>query len=226
MAVIEGGVSGTLMGVGAQASAPGHVTQMPNDYGAGGHFRVGAVTGTLPVSLAAASELFQFRYVTSASRLAVIYRVGISAGANAAATAAALIALRMTVARAWTVDGTGGTALTLTGDNAQMRTPMAASEVVSARIATTVALGLGTKTLDATDISAIATGIGTGAITAALDFKIFSLSFIFDPGGDGSHPLVLSNQEGFVLRTGAVVFPAGMTWHLSVNVLWGEVPAY
>lgn len=226
MAVIEGLTSGALAGVGAEAASPLHVTLSPWPYGAGGWYRIGAQSGTMAAGLAANSEIFQFRYVTAASRVAVVQKVVISAGANVAATAAALIQFRMTVARSWTAAGSGGTRINLTGDNAQLRTSFTTSEVNDAGISSTAALTAGTKTLDTTDIGALTIGIGTGAITVSPSLSILDPYGIFDPVGDGGHPLVLANQEGFVVRMGANAMPAGMTWAFSVNVLWAEVPAY
>lgn len=226
MAVIEGGTSGALMGVGAEAASPAHTIRFPVSYGAGGFFRVGAVSGTMAAALAANAELFQFRFVTAASRIALVHKVSISAGANVAASAAALAAFRMTVARAWTAAGTGGTRIVLTGDNVNLRTAMATSEVNDAGISTTAGLTAGTKTLDTTDVGARAFGIGTGAITTSPQLNLVELTPLFDSDGEGQHPLVLANQEGFVIRSGTNAFPAGMTWHFAVNVLWAEVPAF
>lgn len=226
MAVIEGGVSGSLTGVGAEAASALHTIRFPVAHGAGGFYRVGATSGTMAVSLGANSEIFQFRYVTAASRIALVYKVSISAGANVAATGAALLAFRLTAARGWTAAGSGGTRLTLTGDNVNLRTSHAASEVNDAGISTTAALTAGTKTLDTTDLGSISFGIGTGAITTALPLSFMPQTALFDADGEGQHPFVCANQEGFVIRTGANAFPAGMTWSFSVNVLWAEVPAF
>ena len=226
MAVIEGGVSAALVGVGAEAASPLHTVRMPVSYGAGGWYRMGMTSGTMAAALGANSEIFQFRYVTAASRIALVYKVSISAGLNVAATAAGLIAFRMTAARAWTAAGSGGTRATLTGDNVNLRTSMATSEVNDAGISSTAALTAGTKTLDTTDMGAISTGIGTGAITVSAGLPIIANTALFDADGEGQHPLVLANQEGFVIRVGANAFPATMTWSFSVNVLWAEVPAF
>lgn len=225
MAVIEGGVSGALVGAGAENASPLHVTTLPMPHGSGGWFSAGATSGTMAAALAANSEIFQFRYVTAASRIALVHRVNISAGANVAATAAGLAAFRLTAARSWTVAGSGGARLNLTGDFAQLRTSHTTSEVNDAGISTTAALTVGTKTLDTTDLAAVSFGVGTGAITTAVDLSLLSPYELF---GDGpvTHPLVLANQEGFVIRTGANAFPATMTWSFSVNVLWAEVPNF
>jgi hypothetical protein len=224
MAVIEGGVSGALAGVGAESASGIHVHQAAWPYGAGGVYAAGATTGTIAAGLAANSEIFQFRYVTAASRICLVHRVVVSAGLNVAATAAGLVSLRLTAARSWTVAGSGGTRLTLSGDNCNLRTSVAASEVNDAGISTTAALTVGTKTLDTTDLATIATGIGTGALTVAADLPIFAPTALWDQNSN-FHPIVLANQEGFVVRTGAAM-PATMTWHACVSIVWSEVPSY
>jgi hypothetical protein len=182
-------------------------------------YRLGSVSGTMAASLGANSEIFQFRYV-STSKVALVRRVRFSFGANVAAAATALASFRMTAARAWTAAGTGGTRLTLTGNNAKLRTSYDTTSVNDAGISTTGALTAGTKTLDSTDLGAIAYGVGTGAITTSLDYGLIP-QMLFD---DGSSGLILATQEGFVIRTGAVL-PAGMTWHFGVEVEWSEIPA-
>ena len=224
MAVLEGGVSGALAGVGAEAASPLHVVPLYVPPGSGGYFRVGAVSGTMAVSLGAGAELFQFRYVTAASRIALVRKVTISASANVAATTAALLSFLMTAARSWTAAGSGGTRLTLTGDNASLRTSLGTSEVNDAGISTTAGLTAGTKTLDTTNLAAVAFSPITGAITVAVTFPLLPQTVLFD--AQGQHPLVLANQEGFVIRNGAVAFPAGMTWQFAVNVEWAEVPSF
>lgn len=226
MSVLEGGTSGSLAGVGAESSSPLHTVRLPVSYGSGGWYRIGATSGTMAAALGANSEIFQFRYVTAASRIALVYKVSVSAGANVAATAAGLAAFRMTAARSWTAAGSGGARITLTGDNVNLRTSMATSEVNDAGISTTAALTAGTKTLDTTDIGACSIGIGTGALTVAANMNLLEQTALFDADGEGQHPLVLANQEGFVLRSGANAWPATMTWSFSVNVMWAEVPAF
>jgi hypothetical protein len=226
MAVLEGGVSGSLTGVGAEASSPLHVALYPTSYGSGGVYSMGATSGAMAAALAANAELYQFRYVTAASRIALVHRVIISAGANVAATAAATVAFRMTAARSWTAAGSGGTRLNVTGDFTQLRTSMTTSEVNDAGISTTAGLTAGTKTLDTTDLSALSIGIGTGAITVAANLNLLDPYELFSSQDSGGHPLVLANQEGFVIRSGANTWPATMTWSFSVNVIWSEVPAF
>lgn len=184
------------------------------------------VSGTIGAALAANSELFQFRYLTGAGRVCLVHGISVSAGANVAATAAALLSLRATIARNWTAAGTGGTRAVLTGNLQKLRTTHATSEVADAGIATTAALGVGTKTLDTQDIGGVAYGVGTGAITTAVNLNLVpKTNLLGDFAGSLAFPLVLANQEGFVIRTG-IINPATMTWNLTVDVAWTECQSF
>lgn len=205
---------------------PQHVTSGPLSVGTGGAYRLSMVSGTLGAAIAANAELFQFRYVTAASRVCLVHGISVSAGANVAATAAAILSLRATVARGWTAAGTGGTRATLTGNNQKLRTSHATSEVNDAGMATTGALTVGTKTLDAQDIGGIAYGVGTGALTVSIPIILVpKTNLMGDFAGSLAFPLVLANQEGFVVRTG-IIQPATMTWNLTVDVAWSEIQGF
>lgn len=206
---------------------PQHVTPGPLPVGAGGGFRLSMVSGTIPAALAANSELFQFRYLTGAARVCLVHGISVSAGANVAATAAALLSLRATIARLWTAPGTGGTRATLSGNNQKLRTAFTtSSEVSDAGMATTAALGAGTKTLDAHDIGGVSYGVGTGALTTSNDFTLLpKTNLLGDFAGSLAFPLVLAHQEGFVIRSG-IIGPATMTWALTVDVAWSEVTSF
>jgi hypothetical protein len=183
------------------------------------------VSGTIPAALAANSELFQFRYVTGASRVCLVHGISVSAGANLAATAAALQSLRATIARGWSSDGTGGTAATMTGNNQKLRTGHATAEA-TARMATTAALGAGTKTLDSQDIGGVAYGVGTGAITVAVPLVLVpKTNLMGEFSGSLAFPIILGNQEGIVIRSG-IIGPATMTWNLVADLIWSEVDSF
>lgn len=224
MAVLEGGVSGALAGVGAEAANPLHTVRLPVSYGSLGHYRLAMTSGTMAAGLGANSEIFQFRW-TDATRLALVYNIAISAGLNVAATAAALASFRSTIARAFSAAGTGGTAATITGNNQKLRTSMGTTLLGEARCATTAALGAGTKTLDSQDIGVVAFGIGTGALTVSPGMSLIPLTRLLDADGEGQHPLVLAQNEGVIVRSGAAM-PATMTWHFAVYVIWAEVAAF
>lgn len=201
------------------------ITARPVNYGALGMYRIGAISGTMAVSLGAGAELFQWRW-PDASNLALMYKVSMSAGANVAASAAAILGFVMTAARSWTGAGSSGTRLTMTGNNAKLRTSMGTSLINDIGVSATAGLTAGTKTLDATNMGAVAFGIGTGAITTSLDLNFLPHTALFDADGEGMHPLVCAQNEGFIVRNGAVAFPAGMTWCFGVNCLWAEAAAF
>lgn len=227
MAIQIQGNSGVVAEVDGTTFRALRVTNRPINYGALGYYRAGAVSGTLPAALAAGGELYQFRW-PDATNLALVYKVQASAGANVAATAAGIVSLVMTAARSWSAAGSGGTRLTLTGNNCKLRTSMGSSLVNDAGIASTAALTAGTKTLDTTNLGAISLGILTGAITTQVSGNILARGdgILFDADGEGFHPLILAQNEGFVIRNGATAWPAAMTWQLGVDTVWAEAAAF
>lgn len=225
MAIQLQGNGGTVAEVDGTTFRSQRVTARPIEYGAGGVYGISAQSGVMAVSLAANSEIFQWRYGTAASRVAAVYYVSISAGANVAAGSAVLEAFRMTAARAWTGAGSGGTPITLTGNNGKLRTSMATSEVSDSRIASTGALTAGTKVLDAQDMGSVAFGTGTGAITVATSLVLCPKVPLFDATEESCMPYICANQEGFIVRIGALM-PAGMTWNFSIDMKWAEVAAF
>jgi hypothetical protein len=220
------GLSGLVPEVDATFDAL-RVSHRPLEFNGLGHYRLCMATGTIGAALAANSELVQFRW-THATNLAVVMKILISAGANVAASAAALVTLEAMIARAWTVAGTGGATATLTGNNQKVRTSgMGTVSLGEFRIATTAALTAGTKTLDSQGIGNVTIGIGTGAITTSHRLQLIDKIDLLEVDADGSlHPPVFAQNEGFVIKNGATAWPAAMTWALGVTVIWAEVTAY
>lgn len=223
MAVIEGGVSAVLAGVGAQAAVALHTVSKPTDYGALGHYRIAGVTGTLAAALAAGAQLFQFKW-TDATRLAVITYVQWRFKTLTVFTSATLTDFGVDMFHVGSyASGGGGTAM---GAPTKMRANMGASLVGGINIATTGALTAAT-TLDA---NAMAQSIGhpnrrtpATAIEEPLDQVPAGL---FNPDlGHGECPLVLAQNEGFVLRN-RTVWPAAGTGILQVEIGWAEVTAF
>lgn len=199
-------------------------TPRPIDFGALGHYRYGGFTGIIPAALAANSEIFQFRW-SDATRLAVILEVLISACVTTTFFAAGVpVAIDLIKSTAWTVAGTGGTGITMAG-NDKLRTSMGNSLMTAGdmRIATTAALGAGTKTFDGLSLSTI---VAPGPITASLNGQIIAPGTpLFNPDmQSGEHPLVLVQNEGFSIRSVAV--PATGTWQAAVFVKWAEVTSF
>lgn len=220
----------TRVGMGSgMVWTPAHVASGPLSIGSGGAYRISMTSGTIAASLGANSELFQFRYVTAASRVCLVHGVTVSASMIATPTASTTpvnMQLVGKIARAWTADGSGGTAATLTGNNQKLRTSHATSEVVSARMATTAALGAGTKTFDSQNFGGVTGGIYFDLAAGDADNSLIrQTNLLGEFAGGLGFPLVLANQEGFSILSG-VVLPATMTWNLVANVLWSEVDAF
>lgn len=224
MAIQIQGNGGTLAEVDGTTFRALRITPRPVDYGALGFYRISMISGTMAAALAANAELFQHRW-SDATRFAVTFRVAISAGANVAATGAGLIAFRLAMARAWTAAGSGGTRATMTGNNQKLRTSMGTSLVNDIGISTTAGLTAGTKTIDTQDCGAIATGIGTGAITTSHSLELVDLAELLNVDSASDHPIVAAQNEGWIVRNGPA-FPAAMTWHFAISASWAEVAAY
>ena len=224
MALQLQGNGGTVAEVDGSTFRSVRVVAKPLEYGSLGHYRYGGFTGILPAALAANSEVFQFQW-TDATRFAVIEEINISACVSTTFFVAGVpVQVDLIKSTAWTGAGTGGTAVAISTNN-KMRTSMGASLGASAmiRIATTAALGAGTKTLEGVSMAAIA---APGPITASLNGQIIAPGTqLFSPdASSGEHPLVLAQNEGFSIRSVAV--PGTGTWTMSINIRWAEVTAY
>lgn len=200
------------------------ISARPLEYGVLGHYLYGGFTGILPAALGANSEIFQFRWA-DATRFAVIRKIRIAASVTTTFFAAGVpVQIDLVKSTAWTVAGTGGTAISPAA-LLKRRTSMGSAVLASGdmRIATTAALGAGTKTLETL---ALATVLAGGPITASLNGTIIVPGTILWQAevGDGEHPLVLAQNEGFSIRSVAV--PATGTWQAAVNVDWAEVASY
>lgn len=189
---------------------------------ASGHYSVAVVTGDIAAGAGANSELLQFRW-TNTLKLAVVYDIQLTGMRATTAFAAGSIDIKATKARAWTAAGTGGGTLTLTTDEAQLRTNMAASVVGEIRVATTAALGAGTKTLDTQDFGQVITHSsgGVGSATPIIGSIYLPTTSLFNADSDaGDFPLVLVANEGFVVRA---TVPATGVWNLGMRVRWAEI---
>lgn len=208
---------------------PLHTTPGPLQVGTGGAFRLSMTSGTIAASLGANSELFQFRYVTAASRVCLVMGITVSAGAIVAPAVGVgpiNMQLRAAAARAWTVAGSGGTRATMTTNNAKLRTSHNTSEVNDIGMASTGALTVGTKTLDTQDFGAVDSSTYFNLAAGDADLTLMKQTNLLGEFQGGlAFPLVLANQEGFVVRSG-IAMPATLTWNLVVNVLWSEVQGF
>ncbi len=195
-------------------------TPRPIDHGAFGHYRL-VTTVALVVTQAANGTLFSFRW-GDATRLCVVNKIRLSCMQTAAATATIMPSFEVVLARSFTASDSVGTAVTLTGNNMKKRTSMGTTLVTDIRKAA-VAAGLtaGTRTLDADAIIQLPTN--QSITTPNPNLYVAEL----EPGvSDGNHPLVLAQNEGFIVRGPTVVFGAAGTANLVVDVSWAEVASY
>jgi hypothetical protein len=224
MAVQIIGNGGTIAEVDGTTFRSQRITIRPPDHGSLGAYGYGGFTGILPAALAANSEIFLFRWA-DATRICVVNEVKISACVSTTFFAAGVpVAIDLVKSTAWTVAGTGGTAISpaaLLKKRASMGSSLVASG--DARIATTAALGAGTKTLETLGLASLA---APGPITASLNGQIIAPgTILFRSEADaGQHPLCLVQNEGFSIRSVAV--PATGTWTAAITIDWTEVAAY
>lgn len=224
MAIQIQGSSGTVAEVQGTTFRALSASVKPLEYTTFGHYSWGGFSGIIPAALAANSEILQFRWSDS-TRLCVIRKVRISASVSTTFFAAGVpMQLNMMKATGWSAVGTGGTRPTVAAQ-LKKRTSMGNS-LLGANdigIATTAALGAGTKTLETTPLQCIVAGC---PITASLKGTIIEPGTIFfqHEVGDGEHPLVLAQNEGFVITCAAV--PGTGTWQFAAQVDWAEVASY
>ena len=222
MAIQVQGNGGTVAEVDGTTYRALRVTVRPVDYGALGSYRAAMVSGTMAAGLAGASDVFQARW-TAASNLALVWGVQIDGmGGSATAFAAGFATFRLFISRNWTADGSGGNAVTLTGNNAKLRTSMATSSMGSMRAASTAALTAGTKTNDAQPDGQITYTIGTVAsVNYLAQVGLFGSSSLEDGGNPA--PIVLAQNEGVTVQA---TVPATGTWQFGVTMSWSEVASY
>lgn len=214
------GNGGTIIGGGEEARKPIHTVGLP---ASGNWYRFSGKTGTIGATLAADSELFQFRFLSGVKSFALVYKVTVGGvGIVAVGTALGQLGFYLTPARAWSVIGSGGTRIAVSGDNLQTETPLANSQVSDIGIATTGALTAGTKAHDANGQGMVIASTGTGAVTTYQMFEPFKDARLFDADGEGQQPLVLANQEGFTIRT-AFAGATALTYAVVFSVVWCEI---
>jgi hypothetical protein len=207
------GASGTIQDVEAATKAA-RSTLRPIDYGALGSYKKAGVSGLMAAGLAGAAPIFSFRGL--AANLILVRRVRFGAG-SVTGFAAGIALFNMFVARAFTVNDTGGGALVLTTNNAKLRTSMATSLVQDFRISSTATLTAGTRTKDADPVGSIAT-----SVTATAGAPVVAPTDLFNQPAS-NHPLVLAPNEGFVIEA---TVPATGTWTFAAEVEWDEIAAY
>lgn len=188
----------------------------PIDYGSGGAFHMTSKSGSMAAGLAANSPIYAFRW-SSSSMLAVIKRIRLQAWSLGTGFAAGIATFDLFRASAWTVVDTGGVTDTITGDNGNLRRSMPASVLAELRHSSTATLTAGTRTLDSQPLDTLNVGVGTSTNTPFVNpTKLFDKQ-------PGEHPLVLAQNEGFVIQA---TVPATGLWSFAITPEWDEVQLY
>lgn len=211
-----GGTSGVLQDVDAITKAA-RVTQRPIDVGALGSYSASVVSGIMAAGIAGASPILAFRWApaTVPTSLALIRRVKLTAWNLGTGFTAGVFTFNLFVARAFTVQDTGGGAVTLTTNNAKLRTSHAVTQA-TIQASATATLTAGTRVKDTNPLRTISGVVANAAFAAMLpDTEVLS--------ADGSrYPLTLSTGEGFAIEA---TVPATGTWSWACAVDWDEVAA-
>jgi hypothetical protein len=217
-AQIAGNTIGNLLEIEAATHAA-RVTLRPEDYGALGIYSVANTNGAtqMTAGIAAGSTIFSFRWGNTPN-LALVKRVRLSAGNGATAFTAGNSTFLLQAARSFTASDSLGQSLVPSGNQNKLRTSgMGTSLLTDARIANTVALTPGTRSLDTNPIAAVVAAIPNVAGSPILaPYNMWEAK-------PGEHPLLLAQNEGFIITT---IMPATGTWFFSVGVDWVEIAAY
>ena len=181
-----------------------------------GWYSLGAQTGALTL-VAAGGAIFSMR--NSGTNLMLIRQVGVGFIATTAFAAAQRVDYALVVARTFTASDTGGTAISLTGNNGKHRTNLATPNSVDCRIATTAALTAGTKVLDGNSQAQIGGWVGAAGAGVPID----SDNLLSHDAGD--YPLVLAPNEGFNIQN-ITVMGAGGVGIAYVNLEYAELTTF
>jgi len=194
----------------------------PDDWGSLGIYSQAGVSGTMAAGLGANAPIFSFRN-GNASNLIIVKRVLFSAGNTSTNfTTAGICTFNLFRCTSFSASDTGGTQI-LPGSGGKLRTSMGSSLLTvgnnsDIRISSTATLTAGTRTKDTQQLASIVTSI----VTTAGSVIVQPATALFD-ARVGEHPLVLVQNEGFVIEA---TVPGVGTWTFTVKVDWEELSAY
>jgi hypothetical protein len=189
-----------------------------------GRYRIGGTTGKY-AGLAANAELFQMRW-SDRTLLCLIWQVSVSVAMDVAPTAAGQVDRQLVIARRWTANGSGGTAVTLNTGAGRLRGNYPPSLVADMRFTSNAALGTGTKTNDGIGVGIASGTAETGALTTSSTGIVIPKCDLFNAqAGPHGHPIVLQQNEGIVVLM-PTAQPATMSLQTYVDVEWSEAIAY
>lgn len=212
---VQGYASGLAMEVDSSVHRAARFSLRPLHVDALGSYKAGSASGIMAAGLAGAAPIYSFR--GPATGLALIRRVTFEAGVLGTAFTAGSGLFTLFAARGFSASDTGGGALTLTTNNAKLRTAFGTTGVQDIRCSATATLSAGTRTLDAAPLANLIVPFPATTVSTIL---VPLRSLLMAPPGEW--PLVLAANEGFVIQA---TVPATGTWSFSVNVEWDEIAA-
>jgi hypothetical protein len=221
MAVLEGGVSNALAGVGVESGSPLHVNTKPDPVGALGHYKT-SHRFVLVNTQAANSRLFELQNA-HATNLIVIHKIRVEwtqTGAHTAAIMDSLDIYRCTAFSA--VDTTN----TVTPAISKQRTSFAAAGAnVRGVTVAGAAAGMtgGTLTKDTAPTRQFGLWLLAAVPTAGMTPQI--IGEYWPDVASGEHPLVLVQNEGIIIEN-RVLLGAAAGSAVSIDIGWSEVTAY
>jgi len=169
--------------------------------------------------LTAGAILISFRW-TDATKICAITRINVRVNTTTAAAAAGMIDRDVVIVRSFTAGDTGGTSITLTGNNNKMRTSNATTVVGSIMLLSSGALTAGTGTADANAIGLMGKqGGATEPVGLTLPPEDL---FAYNVGKN--LPIILAQNEGFRVRI-PTAMPTSIVQRTLINVEWMELAA-
>ena len=211
MAIQIIGNGGTVAEVDGTTWRAMRVTDRPVEFGSGGYYRV-AISALTAAAPAAGAPLVSLRW-TSGSLLFLLRYLQVNITVTTASTAG-IPQFAGFAARSMLANDTGGTAVSLAGNNFKKRTAHNTTSIGDFRYAAAGVLTAGSRRLDANAFLTTNASLALGSAGTS----------VFDMDGPGDHPLVLAQNEGIVF-TNVTALTAGV-YQYTINMAWAEVPAY
>jgi hypothetical protein len=215
MAVLEDPNTGSMAAVDASKLA---LRTSLRPFELTGYFAFGAQSGAL-TGVAANGPVFSLRNAAGNGELVLVRHIGLGFLTTTAFTTAQILDYGVFFARSFTASDSGGTAISITGNNTKVRTSLAAPNSIDARISTTAALTVGTRTLDTNALAQIGAwsgGAGQGLVPVQNN--------LWDQY-TGDQLIVLAPNEGLVIANLTAMSAAGVV-RLYVNVEFALAGAF
>lgn len=225
MAIIEGGVSAALAGVGAESGSPIHFTAKPDPVGSLGHYKT-SHRAVMVASQAANSSLFTLRNI-HATNLIVVHKIRAEWVQTAAHTAAILSSLDIYRLTSYSVTPTTNTVTpVLSKLRTSFATPVDGTDLAVRGVTVAgAAAGMtgGTLTKDTAPLRQISMWLLAAVPTAgATPFRDESY---WPDVASGESPLILAQNEGFLIEN-RVVLGAAAGSAIAFDIEFSIVTAY